>query len=293
MRSRAPRAAAASPPATRLVSAVLWAVGLVVLLAWTVVMLYPLVWTVFGSFKDNRELYRNPLGVPGTLHALNYRRAWSEANIGSFYLNSLVVTAASLGVGVLLSILAAYVIARFRNAVTRVAFWVLTSSMMLPIVLTLVPKFLMLRALGMLDTRVGLILIYVAAGVPFGVFVMESFYRHLPRDFEDSASIDGASHFQTFFWIIVPISTSGMMVVSIFLFLRNWNEIYHAMILLSSPAKYTIPIGMLRIVEIQQYSIEWGVIFAGVVIVIIPVAAFFVVANRNIVRGLTSGALKG
>jgi N-acetylglucosamine transport system permease protein len=293
MRSRSPRTATPGPPAARLVSAALWAVGLAVLLAWTAVMLYPLVWTVFGSFKDNRALYQNPLGFPGTLNVLNYRRAWREANIGTFYLNSLIVTATSLSTGVLLSVLAAYVIARFRNVVTRAAFWVLTSSMMLPIILTLVPKFLMLRTLGMLDTRAGLILIYVAAGVPFGVFVMESFYRHLPRDFEDSASIDGASHYQTFFRIIMPISTSGMMVVSIFLFLRNWNEVYHAMILLSSPAKYTIPIGMLRIVEIQQYSIEWGVIFAGVVIVIIPVAAFFVAANKNIVRGLTSGALKG
>lgn len=275
------------------VSSFLWSVGLIVLLVWTVVMLYPLVWTLFGSFKDNRALYQNPLGIPAVFHLDNYLRAWTEANIGAFYMNSIIVAASSVAVGVFLSLLAAYVIARFPNPFTRAAFWVLTASMMLPIILTLVPKFLILRRLGLLDTRVGLILIYVAAGVPFGVFLMESFYRHLPRDFEDSAAIDGASHFQTFFRIILPISTGGMMVVSIFLFLRNWNEIYHAMILLSSQSKYTIPLGMLRIVEIQQYSIEWGVIFAGVVIVIIPIVVFFVFANKNIVRGLTSGALKG
>lgn len=277
----------------RAASALLWTAALLVLAVWTVVMLYPFVWTLFGSFKNNREMYDNPLGFPTLFHLQNYVRAWRDASIGSYYLNSIIVTGSSVGVGLLLSLLAAYVIARFPNPFTRAAFWVLTASMMLPVILTLVPKFLILRSLGLLDTRVGLILIYIAAGIPFGVFLMESFYRHLPRDFEDSASIDGASHFQIFFRIIVPISTAGMMVVSIFLFLRNWNEIYNAMILLSSSSKYTIPIGMLRIVEIQQYSIEWGVIFAGVVIVIIPIIAFFVLANKNIVRGLTSGALKG
>ena len=271
----------------------LWAAAVLVLAVWTLVMLYPFVWTLFGSFKNNREMYSNPLGFPAFFHLQNYVRAWKDASIGSYYLNSIIVTASSVAVGILLSLLAAYVIARFPTPFTRVAYWILTASMMLPVILTLVPKFLILRSLGLLDTRVGLILIYIAAGIPFGVFLMESFYRHLPRDFEDSASIDGASHFQTFFQIIVPISTSGIMVVSMFLFLRNWNEIYNAMILLSSQSKYTIPIGMLRIVEIQQYSIEWGVIFAGVVIVIIPIIAFFVVANKNIVRGLTSGALKG
>ena len=267
--------------------------SLIALAVWFVLIVYPVIWCVLGSVKDNPQLYSNPWGIPKVLHFENYARAWQEANIGGFFFNSVVVTAFSVAGGVFLAVFAAYVIARFAMWLTRVVFWILTASMMLPVILTLVPKFLLLRQFGLLDSRLGLILIYVASGIPFGVFLMESFYHHLPRDFEDSAYLDGASHFQTFWRIIIPVSSAGMMVVSIFLFLRSWNEIYHAMIMLSSPHKFTIPLGMLRLIEIQQYAIEWGPILAGVVMVIVPIVAFYIAAQRNIVEGLTSGAIKG
>jgi len=269
------------------------ALSILLLAIWFVLIVYPMVWSLLGSIKDNPQLYANTWGIPRVAHFENYARAWQEANIGGFFFNSILVTGFSVAGGVFLAVFAAYVIARFPMWITRAVFWVLTVSMMLPIILTLVPKFLMLRKFGLLDSRLGLILIYIAGGIPFGVFLMESFYHHLPRDFEDSAYLDGASHFQTFWRIILPVSTAGMMVVSIFLFLRSWNEIYHAMIMLSSPEKFTIPIGMLRLVEIQQYAIEWGPILAGVVIVIVPILAFYIAAQKNIVSGLTSGAIKG
>lgn len=274
-------------------SLLLRVVSLIVLLAWFVLIVYPMIWCFLGSVKDNPQLYSNPWGIPREWHFENYTRAWREANIGGFFFNSVVVTAFSVAGGVFLAVFAAYVIARFSMWLTRFVFWILTASMMLPVILTLVPKFLLLRRFGLLDSRLGLILIYVASGIPFGVFLMESFYHHLPRDFEDSAYLDGASHFQTFRKVIIPVSSAGMMVVSIFLFLRSWNEIYHAMIMLSSPRKFTIPIGMLRLIEIQQYAIEWGPILAGVVMVIVPIIAFYIAAQRNIVEGLTSGAIKG
>ncbi|HUX20828.1 MAG TPA: carbohydrate ABC transporter permease, partial [Spirochaetia bacterium] len=165
------------PGGPRWTGTILWSLGLLVLIVWSVVMLYPLFWTLFGSLKDNRALYDNPLGFPRIMHFTNYVRAWTEASIGTYYLNSIIVTASSVTAGVFLSLLAAYVIARFPSPFTRTAFWILTASMMLPIILTLVPKFLLLRSFGLLNTRVGLILIYIAAGIPFGVFLMESFYR--------------------------------------------------------------------------------------------------------------------
>lgn len=267
--------------------------GMFILSFWLLITTYPLIWALLGSFKDNNQLYNNPWGLPEVYHVINYIKALHEANIAGFFMNSIFVTAFSIFFGVFLSLFTAYVIARFSSFFTRVIFWIMVASMMLPIVLTLIPKFLIMRDFGLLDDRFGLALIYAASGIPFSVFLMESFFRHLPREFEDSAYLDGASHFQTFIWIILPLSIPGMMVVSIFQFLGAWNEVYHALIMLSSPEKYTIPLGMIRLVEIQQWSIEWGPILAGVVIVLLPMVIFFKVAQEKIAKGLTEGALKG
>lgn len=268
-------------------------VGALVLLIWAIIVLYPLFWSLLASFKDNPQMYTNAVGFPTEWRFENYAEAWQSASIGSFFFNSVVVTAITVALGAAASMLAAYVIARFPSRFTRLIFWLLTTSMMLPIVLTLVPKFLILRDLSLLDTRAGLILIYVSAGIPFGVFLLHSFFATIPRSIEESAYLDGAGYFRTFVSIIAPIAAPGVMVVSVFLFLRSWNEIYHAMIMLSSEDKYTIPVGIVRLVEVQQHAIRWGPIFASVVIVIVPILVFYLFAQRRIVEGLASGAIKG
>jgi len=263
------------------------------LIGWAVMTAYPFLWILMGSFKNNIELYSSPMGFPPVLRFSNYTRAWAEADIGNYIFNSIVITFSSVLMGVFLALFTAYIVARFSSLWTKIVFSILTVSMMLPVILTLVPKFLIMRNIGLLNTRVGLILIYVASGIPFGVYLMQSFYRHLPREFEESAYLDGATPFVTFIRIILPISKPGMMIVGIFLFLRSWNEIYHALIMLTDPRKYTLPLGMVRLIEVQQYSMEWGLILAGVVIAIIPIVVFFIFSQRQIISGLTAGAIKG
>ncbi|MCG8452905.1 MAG: carbohydrate ABC transporter permease [Spirochaetales bacterium] len=264
-----------------------------ILILWGLIILLPLCWVLIGSFKNNVQLYENPWGLPTEYHFENFARAWSEAQIGLFFVNSIVVTAFSVTIGVFLSVLAAYVVNRFPYRIVKFAFWAFTASMMLPLVLTLVPKFLIIRDAGLLDSRMGLVLVYVAGAIPFGVFTMESFFASLPKSFEESAFIDGAGPFTTFLRIITPLTAPGVTVITIFQFLGSWNEFYHAMVLVSSPAKFTIPLGMVRLIEVQQYSIEWGPIFAGMVIVIIPILAFFALTQKRLVGGLTAGGLKG
>jgi ABC-type glycerol-3-phosphate transport system permease component len=152
---------------------------------------------------------------------------------------------------------------------------------------------MLIKSAGFLDSHLGLILIYVAGGIPFGVFTMEAYYRTLPVDFEESAYLDGASPLRTFVSIIMPVTTSGTTVVSIFLFLRSWNEVYHAMILLLSEGKYTIPLGMIKLIEVQQYAVEMGPILAGVTIAVIPILFFYALLQKKLVAGLTEGGLKG
>jgi N-acetylglucosamine transport system permease protein len=263
------------------------------LILWSLIIIYPLLWTFLGSFKDNLALYDNPWGLPKVYHFENYIRAWSEANIGGFFFNSIFVTLISVTAGVFFSVLAAYIVCRFPYRLVKAAFHIMTISMMLPLVLTLVPKFMIMQKLGLIDSHLGLIMIYIAGGIPFGVFTMEAYFHSLPIDFEESAYLDGASPFRTFISIILPVTTSGTVVVSIFLFLRSWNEVYHAMILLLSESKYTIPLGMIRLIEVQQYSVEWGPILAGVTIAVLPILLFYFFSQRKLISGLTEGGLKG
>jgi len=267
--------------------------SVILLLTWTIIIIYPMIWTILGSFKDNLTLYDNPWGLPDVYHFENYAKAWGEANIGRFFFNSILVTVVSLAAGVFISILAAYIVCRFPFRPVRICFHIMTVSMMLPLVLTLVPKFMIIQKIGLLDTHLGLILIYVSGGIPFGVFTMETYFQSLPIDFEESAYLDGASPLRTFLSIIMPVTTSGTVVVSIFLFLRSWNEVYHAMILLLTESKYTIPLGMIRLIEVQQYSVEWGPILAGVTIAILPIILFYMLSQKKLVAGLTEGGLKG
>jgi len=268
-------------------------VTVILLLVWALIVVYPMIWTLLGSLKNNMELYENPWGLPEVFRFENYARAWGEANIGLYFLNSILVTLIAVLSGVFISVLAAYIVCRFPFPLVKFCFWMMTVSMMLPLVLTLVPKFMLIQKAGLLNSHLGLILIYVAGGIPFGVFTMESYFQSLPIDFEESAYLDGASPLRTFWSIILPVTTAGTVVVSIFLFLRSWNEVYHAMILLLSEKKYTIPLGMIKLIEVQQYSVEMGPILAGVTIAIIPILIFYIVAQRRLVSGLTAGGLKG
>lgn len=263
------------------------------LLVWALIILYPILWTVLGSFKDNQELYSNPWGIAKVWHPENYLKAWTEAEIGSYFFNSVLVTAFSVFFGIFLSALAAYIVDRFQNWATKLIFALFTVSMMLPVVLSLVPKFLIIKSAGLINTRLSLILIYVASGIPFGVFTLRTYFSSLPKDFEESAYLDGAGYFTIFFRIVAPLVSAGMSVVAVFLFLRSWNEVYHAMIMLTDTSKYTIPVGMIRLIEVQQYSVEYGPILAGVVIAIIPILIFFLLAQKKLVAGITAGGLKG
>lgn len=263
------------------------------LMLWAITIIYPLIWTAMGSVKSNRELYDNPWSFPVKLHFDNYQKAWNEASIGRYFRNSILVTSLSVIIGVTLSILAAYIICRFPFPIVKLCFFIMTISMMLPLVLTMVPKFILIRNAGLLDRHLGLILIYVAGGIPFGVFTMEAYYHSLPIDFEESAYLEGATPLRTFFSIIMPISMAGTIVISIFLFLRSWNEVYQAMILLLSESKYTVPLGMIKLIEVQQYAVEMGPILASIIIAAIPVFVFYLFSQQKIVSGLTEGGLKG
>lgn len=259
---------------------------------------YPLFWLACASLKSERDLFLHPFGLPslGDLQWGNYARAWVGGHFGGFFFNSVVITLATLIATTYLSAMAAYALSRFSFFGARPIFFLLLAGLMLPLQQVIVPLFFEMRALGLLNSRVGLVLVYVALGLPFGVFVMTGFFKTLPTTVYESAIIDGAGELRTFWSIMLPIARPGLITVGIFTFLGTWNEFLVAFMFLSDSASQnlrTLPLGLANITITSQYRSDWGVAFAGLVLMLTPTMIVCLTLQKYISKGLTAGAVKG
>ncbi|BCL17417.1 carbohydrate ABC transporter permease [Micromonospora sagamiensis] len=259
----------------------------VVLWAYAAVAFGPLLLVLIGSFRSNAEILRAPVGLPSSFDVSNYTRAWETASISTYFLNSLAVTAASVVLCVGVSALAAYALARwrFRGRALLAAFFL--SGLMIPAKLGLLPVFYMFQSMNLIDSRIGLVLLYAASGVPFSVFVIMGFMRGLPGELEEAARIDGAHEGRLFVSIVLPLMRPALAVVTVFQFAPTWNDFFYPLVLLRSGEKYTIPVGLTRF--FGEFAADRGTLFAGLVIALVPLAVVFALATRQIVAGLTAG----
>lgn len=265
------------------------------LIVWSLCILYPLLWTVFSSLKDNQQFF---LGKPWDLPKLpllwsNFSFVWEKYNFGQNFMNSLVVTVVSTIFGVLLSATTAYVIARFTFRGNGLLYYSYLSYMMIPTFLGIIPLFFLLNDLHLTNNLFGLILVYMVTAVPFAVFVLVSFFKSLPSELEEAASIDGASHYGIFFRIMLPLAKPGLMSVAIITVLNIWNEYVFALVLINDPTKYTIPVAIAVMQGEMQYRTEWGPLFAALIISMGPTIIFYSIFQKQITGGITAGALKG
>lgn len=265
------------------------------LIVWSLCILYPLLWTVFSSLKDNQQFF---LGKPWDLPKLpllwsNFSFVWEKYNFGQNFMNSLVVTVVSTVFGVLLSATTAYVIARFTFRGNGLLYYSYLSYMMIPTFLGIIPLFFLLNDLHLTNNLFGLILVYMVTAVPFAVFVLVSFFKSLPSELEEAASIDGASHYGIFFRIMLPLAKPGLMSVAIITVLNIWNEYVFALVLINDPTKYTIPVAIAVMQGEMQYRTEWGPLFAALIISMGPTIIFYSIFQKQITGGITAGALKG
>lgn len=252
--------------------------------------LAPLFLMLAGSFRTSQDIFSDPLGLPSTFDVSNYRRVWAEASFSTYFWNSMVVTVSAVALGTAVSVLAAYPLARytFRGRGVLAAYFL--SGLMLPIRLGIVPVFYLLASLGMIDSRLGLVLVYAASGVPFTVFVLAAFYRQLPQELEEAARIDGAGELRTFAQVMLPLVRPAVATVVVFQFVPLWNDFFFPLVLLRSSDKATIPVGLTTF--FGQFQTDWAVLFAGLVIATVPLVVLFLVATKQIVAGLTGGMSK-
>ncbi|WP_328694407.1 carbohydrate ABC transporter permease [Streptomyces phaeochromogenes] len=264
--------------------------GMLVLWAFMVVM--PLLWAVMTSFKTDRDIFSSPWALPDRLHFENWSRAWTSANMSDYFLNTVIVVGFSLLGTMLLGSMAAYVLARFDFPGNRFIYFLFIGGMSFPIILALVPLFYVMQNLSLLNTLPGLILVYIAYSLPFTVFFMTAFFRTLPSSVAEAAFVDGASHTRTFFQVMLPMAKPGLISVGIFNFLGQWNQYMLPTVLNTEPDRKVLTQGLVQLAVSQGYKGDWSGLFAGLVMAMLPVLAAYIVFQRQVVQGLTAGALK-
>lgn len=269
-----------------------------VLFSYLMVVVYPLLWLLYTSLKTDQEIFLNPFAMPdlGNLQWNNFARAWTDAHFSQYFLNSVIVTVVSLAGCLLLASMAAYALSRFNIRGGKPVFYLFLSGLMIPAQLAIIPLFFQMRDLGLLNSRTGLILVYTAGSLPFAIFILAGFFKSLPSTLYEAAQMDGCGEWRTFWSVMLPLARPGLITVAIFSFLSFWNEYFTAYMFLSgadSEGVRTLPLGLANIAITSQYRSDWGVCFAGLVLVLVPTLLFYALLQRHIVKGVTAGALKG
>ncbi|MFF6783632.1 ABC transporter permease subunit [Streptomyces sp. NPDC012510] len=283
---------APTPPAKASEGTVLNVFSHGVLILWAFMVVLPLLWAVMTSFKTDRDIFSSPWALPDSLHFENWSRAWTEANMSDYFLNTVIVVGCSLVGTMLLGSMAAYVLARFDFPGNRFIYFLFIGGMSFPIILALVPLFYVMQNLALLNTLPGLILVYIGYSLPFTVFFMTAFFRTLPTSVAEAAFVDGASHTRTFFQVMLPMAKPGLISISIFNFLGQWNQYMLPTVLNTEPDRKVLTQGLVQLAVSQGYKGDWSGLFAGLVMAMLPVLAAYVVFQRQVVQGLTAGALK-
>ncbi|MEU1123750.1 carbohydrate ABC transporter permease [Streptomyces sp. NPDC005899] len=263
-----------------------------VLVIWAVLVVMPLLWAVMASFKTDDSILSTPWALPDKLHFENWSRAWNQAHMSDYFFNTVLVVGGSLVGTLLLGSMAAYVLARFDFPGNRFIYFLFIGGMSFPVILALVPLFFVMNNMGLLNTAHGLILVYIAYSLPFTVFFLTSFFRTLPTSIAEAAMLDGASHTRTFFQVMLPMAKPGLISVGIFNFLGQWNQYMLPTVLNTDPDGKVLSQGLVELATSQGYKGDWSGLFAGLVMAMLPVLLAYIVFQRQVVAGLTAGALK-
>lgn len=271
------------------------------LLIWAVITTFPLLWAMVSAFKTNGEFRTDPMGLPGGLAWDNFARAWEAANVGQYFLNSVIVVAMSLTMTMLFGAMGAYVLARYDFVGNRLIYWLFVGGLVLPVFLALVPLFFVMRNLGEvpligdyigLNSYFGLALVYTAFSMPFTVFFLTAFFRTLPNAVAEAAIVDGASHFTLFFRVMLPMARPGMISLALFNFLGHWNQYILPLVIMQDADKKTLAQGLGTLTASTGFRADWTALFAGLAIALAPVLLVYILFQKQVQAGLTAGVLK-
>ncbi len=263
---------------------------MILLILWAVIILYPLFWMIMSSFKSYDEIYSNVWSLPGQWLISNYATAW-EKGISSYFVNSVIVTATTIAGVVIIASLCAYGLSRYKSRGIDIALMLCTAGMMVNPQVCLIPLYVLLQTIGIHNTRLALILLYITFRLPLSVLLIRSYFLSIPKEIEESAIIDGCSDLGIYRMIYMPMSKPIIFTTIMLTAYYAWNEFLFAIIFIDSDRLKTIPSGLMNFRDALQTN--WGVLLAGMVISAIPMIILLTALQKHLVRGMSEGALKG
>ncbi|UVJ40080.1 carbohydrate ABC transporter permease [Arthrobacter sp. CJ23] len=278
-------------PASAPVDKVVGAVSHTALTIWSLIVILPLLWTFMSSFKTSSEIFASPFALPSQWRFDNYVRAWTEAGIGSYFLNSVIVVGSALVIVMVLGAMCAYVLARYTFPGSRAIYYLMLAGLTFPIFLAMVPLFFVLKNMGLLNTLPGLIIVYVGFALPFTVFFLFSFFKSLPHEITEAASLDGAGEWRTFFQVMLPMAKPGLASVAIFNFLGLWNQ-FLIPVSINAAGPRVLSQGLAAFAGQMGYAVDFGALFAAVTVTVVPVLIVYIIFQRQLQGSVSQGTSK-
>ena len=265
----------------------MWLVGGLV----AAVIMVPLLYAVLDGFKTNGELVGSPALLPNEWVTSNYTEILASGEFWGFMANSVIVGLISVGLVVTFSSFAAYVLARFSFRGRELIYTIFTLGLLFPIAVAILPLFVELRSFNLLGNPLGVALPQAAFGLPLTIIILRPFFRSIPRELEDAARVDGCGVFGFFWRILLPLSRPALATVTVLAIVSTWNAFFLPLLVFQGPEQWTLPLGVMNYSD--QYSSDWARILAFTTLSMVPAVVFYVIAERHIVSGLTSGSVKG
>ncbi|WP_252502227.1 carbohydrate ABC transporter permease [Sporosarcina sp. Marseille-Q4943] len=261
-----------------------------ILIVFSLIALYPIYLMFLSSVKPNLEILTAPLSFPKEFTLENFAVVWEKVNFSSYVWNSVYVSALSIFFILFFSSLAAFYLSRYDFKWNAFILFFFMLGLMIPMKLAILPLYMMMLKLGLLNSLNSLVIVYIAGNVPFAVFVFYGFFRSLPKDLDQSARLDGCNEFQIYYKIILPLMRPSLAIVGIVNLIGVWNDFFYPLIFIHDDAKNTIPLGMLSL--FGEYDTQWNLLFAGLTISSLPMIVAFLLASKQFIEGLTTGAVK-
>lgn len=255
--------------------------------------IFVLVWMIMSSLKTSSEIFTVPWNLPEEIQWGNFVLAWRDGNFGKAVLNTVLLTVGTAAATIMLAAPAAYVLSRFKTVTAGPMTMYFAMGIGIPAQLVILPLYAIMNQFGMVNSLWGLWVLYVATSLPFAVFFLTGFFASLPGELEEAATLDGASAFQTYWIIMLPLARSGIVTLAILNTIAHWNETIFALVFLQTDDRMTLSVTLLNFMKAMQYNnANWGGLFAGVCILVLPVLAIYLWLGRQIIEGMTLGADK-